>query len=136
MMLLSGVAQDLTLQHMQGECASQIFIPTKKLNISLLEVEWSKAKAKFQNMPSWGTTYKFDWPKRIIQGTKSYLYVFKIIQKPKFLSRDRVRFESKLFYFLIAQDILVDTWKFTGSDEARNNLYADFQIKEMNPLSP
>ena len=71
------------------------------------------------------------------QGTKSYLYVFKIIQKPKFLSKDRVRrFESKLFHFSIAQDILVDTWKFTGSGEAPNNLYVDFQIKEMNPLSP
>jgi hypothetical protein len=46
------------------------------------------------------------------------------------------RFESKLFHFLIAQDILVDTWKFTGLGEARNNLYVDFQIKEMNPLSP
>ena len=46
------------------------------------------------------------------------------------------RFESKLFYFLIVQDILVDTWKFTGSGEAWNNLYADFQIKEMNTLSP
>ena len=46
------------------------------------------------------------------------------------------RFESKLFYFSIAQDILVDTWKFIGSGEAWNNLYADFQIKEMNPLSP
>ena len=37
------------------------------------------------------------------------------------------RFESKLFYFSISQDILVDTWKFTGSGEAWNNLYADFQ---------
>jgi hypothetical protein len=46
------------------------------------------------------------------------------------------RFESKLFYFSIAQDILVDTRKFTGSGEAQNNLYAYFQIKEMNPLSP
>jgi hypothetical protein len=46
------------------------------------------------------------------------------------------RFESKLFHFLIAQDILVDTWKFTGSGEAQKNLYVDFQIKEMNPLSP
>jgi hypothetical protein len=45
------------------------------------------------------------------------------------------RFESKLFHFSIAQDIFVDTWKFTGSDEVRNNLYAYFQIKEMNPLT-
>jgi hypothetical protein len=50
------------------------------------------------------------------------------MQKPKFLSRDRVRrFESELFHFSIAQDILVDTWKFTGSGEAWNNLYADFK---------
>ena len=46
------------------------------------------------------------------------------------------RFESKLFRFSIAQDILVDTWKFIGLGEAWNNLYVDFQIKEMNPLSP
>ena len=46
------------------------------------------------------------------------------------------RFQSKLFHFSIAQDILVDTWKFTSLGEAWNNLYADFQIKEMNPLSP
>jgi hypothetical protein len=46
------------------------------------------------------------------------------------------RFESKLFHFLITQDILVDTWKLIGSGKAWNNLYADFQIKEMNPLSP
>jgi hypothetical protein len=62
---------------------------------------------------------------------------FQNIQKPKFLSRDRVRrLESKLFRFSITQDILVDTWKFIGSGEAWNNLYLDFQIKEMNPLSP
>ena len=68
---------------------------------------------------------------------KSYFFVFKNIQKPKFLSRDRVRsFESKLFRFPLTQDILVDTWKFTGLGEAWNNLYVDFQIKEMNPLSP
>ena len=61
----------------------------------------------------------------------------KNIQKPKFLSMNRVRrFESKLFHFSITQDILVDTWKFIGSGEAWNNLYADFQIKEMNTLSP
>jgi hypothetical protein len=36
------------------------------------------------------------------------------------------RFESKLFYFLITQDTLVDAWKFTGSGEAWNNMYADF----------
>ena len=53
------------------------------------------------------------------------------------MSGDRVRrFESKLFCFSIAQDTLVHTWKFTGSGEAWNNLYVDFQIKEMNPLSP
>jgi hypothetical protein len=44
------------------------------------------------------------------------------------------RFESKLFHFSIIQDILVDTWKFTCLVEAWNNLYVDFQIKEMNPL--
>jgi hypothetical protein len=44
------------------------------------------------------------------------------------------RFESKLLCFSIIQDILVDTWKFTCLVEAWNNLYADFQIKEMNPL--
>ena len=54
----------------------------------------------------------------------------KNIQKPKFLSRDRVRrFESKLFRFPITQDILVDTWKFIGSGEAWNNLYANFESK-------
>ena len=84
-----------------------------------------------------GTTYKVEQLERIIQGTKNYPYVFKIIQKPKFLSRYRVRrFKSKLFYFSIAQDILVDTWKFIGSVEAWNNLYAYFQIKEINLLSP
>ena len=58
---------------------------------------------------------------------KSYLCVFKIIQKPKFLSRDEVRrFESKLFCFSNTQDTLVDTWKFTTAGEALNNLYADF----------
>ena len=46
------------------------------------------------------------------------------------------RLESKLFYFSITQDILVDTWKFIGLGEAWNNMYVDFQIKEMNPLSP
>ena len=46
------------------------------------------------------------------------------------------RFESKLFCFSIAQDILVGTWKFIGSGEAWNNMYANFKIKEMNPLSP
>jgi hypothetical protein len=44
------------------------------------------------------------------------------------------RFESKLFHFSIIQDILVDTWKFTCLVEAWNNVYVDFQIKEMNPL--
>ena len=43
------------------------------------------------------------------------------------------RFESKLFHFLISQDILVDTWKFTGLDEAWNNLYADFQNQGDEP---
>ena len=42
----------------------------------------------------------------------------------------------QVIMFSITQDILVDTWKFTGSGEAWNNLYVDFQIKEMNPLSP
>ena len=71
---------------------------------------------------------------RIIQGTKSYLYVFKIIQKPMFLSMNRVRrLESKLFCFSITQDILVDTWKFTGSGEAWNNLYTDFQNQRDEP---
>ena len=37
------------------------------------------------------------------------------------------RFESKLFYFSITQDILVDTWKFIGLAEAWNNMYVDFQ---------
>ena len=46
------------------------------------------------------------------------------------------RFKSKLFNFSIAEDILVETWKFIGSGETWNNLYVDFQIKEMNPLSP
>ena len=55
-------------------------------------------------------------------------------KEPKFLSKDRVRrFESKLLYFSISQDILVDTWKFTGSGEAWNNLYADFQNQGHEP---
>ena len=70
-------------------------------------------------------------------GARLIFEFFKIIQKSKYLSRDRVRrFDSKLFCFSIAQDILVDTWKFIGSGEAWNNLYTDFQIKEMQPLSP
>ena len=36
------------------------------------------------------------------------------------------RVESMLFHFSITQDILVDTWKFTGSGKAWNNLYVDF----------
>ena len=40
----------------------------------------------------------------------SYVYIFKIKQKPKFLSKSRVRgFETKLFHYPITQDILVDT---------------------------
>ena len=54
-------------------------------------------------------------------------FYFQNHTKPKFLSMNKVRrFESKLFRFSIIQDILVDTWKFTGSGEAWNNLYADF----------
>ena len=61
----------------------------------------------------------------------------KIIQKPKFLSMNRVRtFESKLFHFSITQDILVDTWKFASYGEAWNNLYTDSKIQGMNLLSP
>jgi len=76
-------------------------------------------------------------PRESFKEQKAIFMFSKIIQKPKFLSRDRVRrFESKLFRFSIAQDILVDSWKFTSSGEAQKNLYADFQIKEMNPLSP
>ena len=136
MTLLFSVVRDLTLQQMQGKCASE-FSSLPKLHISLLEVGWSKEKAKLQNMPWWGTTYKIWVTQENHSRNNSYLYVLKNIQKPKFLSRDRVRrFDSKLFCFSIAQDILVDTWKFIGSSEARNNLYADFHIKEMNPLSP
>jgi len=76
-------------------------------------------------------------PSESFKEQKAVFMFSKLYKKPKFLSRDRVRrFESKLFYFLIVQDILVDTWKFTGSGEAWNNLYVDFQIEEMNPLSP
>jgi len=61
---------------------------------------------------------------------KSYLYIFKTIQKPKFLSRGRVRrFESLLFHFSITQDNLVDTQKFLGSGEAWNKLYVDFKSR-------
>ena len=43
------------------------------------------------------------------------------------------RLESKLFYFSITQDILVDTWKFTGLGEAWNNLYVDFSNQGDEP---
>ena len=76
-------------------------------------------------------------PRESFKEQKAIFMFSKSYKKPKFLSTDSVRrFESKLFHFSIAQDILVDTWKFTGSSEAQNNLYADFQIKEMNSLSP
>ena len=56
------------------------------------------------------------------------------MQKPKFLSMNNVRrFDSKLVCFSITQDILVDTWKFTGLGKAWNNLYADFQNRGDEP---
>jgi hypothetical protein len=61
--------------------------------------------------------------------------VFKIIQKTKFLSMNTARkFESKLFNFLVTQDILVDTWKFTSFGDAWNNLYTDFESRRWTHL--
>ena len=136
MMLPSSEVRNLTLQHMQGKCAPH-FSSLPKAPYKLIRSRMIKRKAR---------TFKYALVRNHLQiwvtwanhsRNKSYLYVFKIIQKPKFLSMIWVRrFESKLFHFSIAQDILVDTWKFTGWGEAWNNLYADFQIEEINSLSP
>ena len=124
-MLLSGEVRNLTLQHMQGKCAS-IFSSLPKAPYKLIRRRMTKREQNFKICLGEDPLTKFEWPERIIQWTKSYLYVFKIIQKSKYLSRDRVRrFDSKLFCFSIAQDILVDTWKFTSYGEAWNNLYTD-----------
>ena len=133
MTLLSGAIWDLTWQHMQGKCASQYSSLPKapyKLSRSRIIKREGKIALVRNHLQMWVT-----WTNH--SRNKSYLYDYKIIQKPKFLGRERVRrFKSKLFHFSITQDILVDTWKFIGSGEAWNNLYADFQIKEMNPFSP
>ena len=134
MTLLSDEVRDLTLQHMQGKCASKC-LSLPKTPYKLFRSRMIKEKAKLSNMPWWGTTYKYWVTRENHSRNKSYLYVFKIIQKPKFLDRNRVRrFESKLFYFSITRDILVDTWKFTGSGEAWNNLYADFKSRRWTSL--
>ena len=47
-------------------------------------------------------------------------------KQPKFLSKSRARgFKTKLFYYPITQDILVNTEKFTCSGEARINCMQD-----------
>jgi hypothetical protein len=135
MTLPFGEVWDLTWQHMQGKCALEFSILPKapyKLFRSRM-IKWRQSldiclhEEPHTNMSAWENHSR----------NKSYLYVFKTIQKPKFLSKDRVRrFESKLFHFSITQDILVDTWKLTGSGEAWKNLYMDFPIKEINQLSP
>jgi hypothetical protein len=133
MMLLSSVVRDLSLQQMQGKRASQTFILTQS-SIKLIRSRMIKRDGKYalvrnhlQNLSDSRESFK----------EQKLSLCFQNIQKPKFLSRDRVRrLKSKLFRFSITQDILVDTWKFIGSGEAWNNLYLDFQIKEMNPLSP
>jgi hypothetical protein len=66
---------------------------------------------------------------------KSYIYIFKTIQKLMFLSRGRVRrLESKLFHFSISKDNLVDTQKFIGSGETWNKLYEDFKSRRWTRL--
>ena len=119
---------------MQGKCSPQ-YLSVPKDPFKPCRSRMIKRKAK---------TFKYALVRNHLQiwvtwanhsRNKSYLYVFKIMQNPKFLSMNNVRrFESKLFHFSIAEDILVDTWKFTGSGEAWNNLYADFKSRRWTSL--
>ena len=119
---------------MQGKCAPQYSSPPKA-PYKPYGSRMIKRKAR---------TFKYAFVRNHLQirvtwanhsRNKSYLYVFKIMQKPKFLSMNNVRrFESKLFRFSITQDILVDTWKFTSYGEAWNNLYIDFKSRRWTRL--
>ena len=56
----------------------------------------------------------------------SYVYTFQIHMKTQVSKLIDVRgFESMLFHYLITQDNVVDTPKFTSAGKAWNNLYAD-----------
>ena len=134
MTLLSDEVWDLTSQHMQGKCAPQHSSPPKA-PYKPYRSRMIKRKAR---------TFKYALVRNHLQiwvtwanhsRNKSYLYVFKIMQKPKFLSMNNVRrFESKLFHFSITQNILVDTWKFTSYGEAWNNLYIDCKSRRWTRL--
>ena len=135
MTLPSSEVQDLTLQHMQGKCASQYSslpkAPYKLFRSRMIKREGKNFQICLGKEP---LTDLSDLSESFKEQKLSLC--FQNHTKPKFLSMNRVRrFESKLFHFLITQDILVDTWKFASSGEAWNNLYADFQIKETNLLS-
>ena len=57
----------------------------------------------------------------------SYVYISKSNEKTQVSEQIDARgFDSMLFHFLITQDNMVDTPKFTGLGEAWNNLYVDF----------
>ena len=134
MTLLSGEVQDSTLQHMQGKCAPQCSSLPKAPN-KPYRSRMIKRKAR---------TFKYALVRNHLQiwvtwanhsRNKSYLYVFKIMQKPKFLSMNNVRrFKSKLFSISITQDILVDNWKFISYGEAWNNLYIDCKSRKWTRL--
>jgi hypothetical protein len=107
MMLPSGMVRDLTQQHIQGKSASQCSSIPKTLDKlfrgrMISNMPWEEPLAKF--WVTWENHSRNKMPSLFLKQSK-----------PKSLSMIAVRrFESKLFYFSITHDTLVDTWKFTG----------------------
>ena len=109
--------------------------PYLKPHIIFLEVAWSKEKAKIfkyslvrNHLQIWVT-----WANH--SRNKSYLYVFKIMQKPKFLSMNNIRrFESKLFCFSITQvKALVWFWLIDETLSANLVYQDDYEIGSTTP---
>ena len=134
MTLIFGEVWNLTLQHMQGKCAS-IFWSLLETPDKLFRNRMIKEKANSQHMPWWGNTHKIEWLKRIIQGTKAIFMFSKTLKNPSiWAGKEWEDLNQSYSIFLIIQYILVDTWKFTGSGEAWNNFYAYFKSRRWTHL--